>query len=239
MAYTAVQLGELDRAGELMADSLAQYRRHSVHPLPPEWLHTAGMLALALGDPEGAQRHLEEALQTRAARGEAGRITLGAVVVLEGLAVAAAERGQHRRAIRLAAIATAQRQARRIRPEAALARQLDEALTVSRDQLGAEAVPALEEAATRLTATAAVRYALTDVWVEPATAENDSPLSTRERQIAELVAAGLTNRQVATRLHIALRTVEAHLETIRNKLGVRSRAQLAAWTARHLGDGRR
>ncbi len=58
-----------------------------------------------------------------------------------------------------------------------------------------------------------------------------SPLTRRERQIAELVAEGLSNRDIAARLVIAQRTAEAHVENILTKLGFTSRAQIAAWMA--------
>jgi len=53
-------------------------------------------------------------------------------------------------------------------------------------------------------------------------------LSVVERQIAKLVADGLSNREIASTAFMAVRTVEAHLTTIYRKLGVRSRTQLAA-----------
>src|SRR5439155_434043 len=56
-------------------------------------------------------------------------------------------------------------------------------------------------------------------------------LSKRELEVARLVAAGLTNRQIAERLFIAERTAEGHVERIRDKLGFSSRAQVAAWVA--------
>jgi DNA-binding CsgD family transcriptional regulator/sugar lactone lactonase YvrE len=56
-------------------------------------------------------------------------------------------------------------------------------------------------------------------------------LTPREREVAGLVAAGLTNRQIAERLVISERTAEAHLEHIRAKLECRSRVQVAAWFA--------
>ena len=56
-----------------------------------------------------------------------------------------------------------------------------------------------------------------------------APLSRRETEVAELVAKGLTNREIATRLFISERTVESHVEQIRNKLGFTSRTQIAAW----------
>lgn len=54
-------------------------------------------------------------------------------------------------------------------------------------------------------------------------------LSRREREVAALVAEGLTNRAIGERMFISERTVDAHLEHIREKLGVTSRAQIAAW----------
>jgi pimeloyl-ACP methyl ester carboxylesterase/DNA-binding CsgD family transcriptional regulator len=56
-----------------------------------------------------------------------------------------------------------------------------------------------------------------------------SPLTRRELQVAVLIAQGLTNHAIASRLSVAPRTAESHVENIRRKLGVRSRAQIAAW----------
>jgi pimeloyl-ACP methyl ester carboxylesterase len=54
-------------------------------------------------------------------------------------------------------------------------------------------------------------------------------LTRRELEVAGLVAEGLTNQAIASRLSVAPRTAEAHVENIRRKLEVRSRAQIAAW----------
>jgi DNA-binding CsgD family transcriptional regulator len=54
------------------------------------------------------------------------------------------------------------------------------------------------------------------------------PLTAREREIGTLAAAGITSRQIAERLHLSKRTVENHLQNVYAKLGVRSRAELAA-----------
>jgi non-specific serine/threonine protein kinase len=55
------------------------------------------------------------------------------------------------------------------------------------------------------------------------------PLSRREREVVAMVASGMTNRQIAERLFIAERTAEGHVERIRNKLGFRSRTEVATW----------
>jgi DNA-binding NarL/FixJ family response regulator len=54
----------------------------------------------------------------------------------------------------------------------------------------------------------------------------DTPLSRREHEIATLVAAGRTSREVAAELVIGVRTVESHLARVFDKLGIRSRAEL-------------
>ena len=64
---------------------------------------------------------------------------------------------------------------------------------------------------------------------------NTRGLSRRETEVAELVAQGMTNAEIADRLTITLRTAEGHVEHIRNKLGFHSRVQIGAWVARMLG----
>jgi DNA-binding CsgD family transcriptional regulator len=59
-------------------------------------------------------------------------------------------------------------------------------------------------------------------------------LTTKERAISELVAEGLTNREVARRLHISPHTVNTHLRHVFQKLSVATRAELAAMVARSM-----
>src|SRR5262249_50184076 len=58
-----------------------------------------------------------------------------------------------------------------------------------------------------------------------------SPLTKREREIAALIAQGMSNRAVAESLVISPRTVEGHVERILANLVFTSRAQIAAWVA--------
>ena len=55
-------------------------------------------------------------------------------------------------------------------------------------------------------------------------------LTRREQEVAALVARGLSNSQIAAALVISARTVETHVEHIMDKLGVSTRAQIAAWS---------
>ncbi|NKS54206.1 protein kinase [Rhodococcus hoagii] len=76
----------------------------------------------------------------------------------------------------------------------------------------------------------AVGYALGQQLRPPAPPTPEpTDLTRRERQVAELVAKGLTNQGIATKLVISRRTVEGHVEHILTKLGFTSRTQIAAW----------
>jgi non-specific serine/threonine protein kinase len=56
-------------------------------------------------------------------------------------------------------------------------------------------------------------------------------LTRRELEVARLVADGMTDREIAGALVISQRTAESHVQHILTKLGFRSRAEIAAWTA--------
>lgn len=63
----------------------------------------------------------------------------------------------------------------------------------------------------------------------PEAARLNASLSKRERELAALLALGLSNRQIAEELTISVATVERHVANILGKLGYRSRTQIAAW----------
>ena len=70
-------------------------------------------------------------------------------------------------------------------------------------------------------------------WVERlrSLAVAPDPLSPREREVARLVADGLSNREIAARLVISERTAQNHVQHILDKLGFANRAQVAAWAS--------
>ncbi|WP_168211475.1 ATP-binding protein [Actinosynnema sp. ALI-1.44] len=61
--------------------------------------------------------------------------------------------------------------------------------------------------------------------------DRGSPLTKREQQVADLVAQGATNKEIAVRLDISRRTAEVHVDHILRKLRFASRSQIAAWVA--------
>lgn len=67
--------------------------------------------------------------------------------------------------------------------------------------------------------------------IAPGPADRKSPeaLSRREKQVADLLAPGLTNSAIAQRLNLSPNTISSHVAHILSKLGFRSRAQVAAW----------
>jgi len=107
-----------------------------------------------------------------------------------------------------------------------IAAQIRDALLVPLD--GRESV--LWEGDTDALVAQLVRFMADDV--EAAAAPGGVDLTVREREVAVLVADGLTNAEIGGRLGIGRRTVESHLERVRSKLGLRSRTDLAAWAAR-------
>jgi DNA-binding NarL/FixJ family response regulator len=85
-----------------------------------------------------------------------------------------------------------------------------------------------------LTRVAAIDLALGESTHVTATASDDAGrglLGRREAEVAQLVAEGLSNKQIGARLFISERTVASHVRSILNKLGFNSRAQIAAWMA--------
>jgi DNA-binding NarL/FixJ family response regulator len=60
-----------------------------------------------------------------------------------------------------------------------------------------------------------------------------APLTSRQVEVAKLVAQGLTDREIAAVLVISPRTTESHVQNILTRLSMRRRAEVAAWVARH------
>lgn len=113
----------------------------------------------------------------------------------------------------------------------------EQAKARSREALGSRAFDAAWREGGALTQPAAIAYALgesTEAATAAAVEAAMSPqavLTKRERQVAELVAGGMSNREIAAELVISQRTAESHIEHIMSKLGFNSRTQIAVWFA--------
>jgi predicted ATPase/DNA-binding NarL/FixJ family response regulator len=114
----------------------------------------------------------------------------------------------------------------------------DQSLSQVRSRLGEKAFDAAARRGAELSTADAVELAMErggrTALPVPRTAAANGPasgLTRREREVATLIAEGLSNREIASRLVVAQRTAEGHVENILSKLGFTSRAQVAAWLA--------
>lgn len=150
---------------------------------------------------------------------------------LSGLVSAASASGNDVRAMRLAAGAGRLSTERLIRSDLWPERQAAESLLRSRERLGPRRSESASKEGWSMSLERFMDYALGED--EIAALDAVGPLSRRERDVARLVAAGMTNRQIAERLFISSRTVDGHVERIRGRLGVRSRTEVATWAVEH------
>jgi predicted ATPase/DNA-binding CsgD family transcriptional regulator len=162
-------------------------------------------------------------------------------LALGGLAWCAGAGGQHERAAGLLGAAQAVWELEGALPLAVGPyREFDEACAArARKALGAQAFDAAFEVTAHAGLDEVVAFALggkaSKSRQPPVRRRTGTPggLTPREREIAELIAEGLSNREISVRLVIAQRTAETHVENILAKLGFTSRAQIAAWLAEH------
>src|SRR5262249_23387266 len=68
--------------------------------------------------------------------------------------------------------------------------------------------------------------------LEGGAGDSEGELTSREREVAALLAEGLSNADVARRLYISPKTAAVHVSNILMKLGMSSRAEVAAWAVR-------
>ncbi|MEU6191462.1 protein kinase [Nocardia sp. NPDC047038] len=106
-----------------------------------------------------------------------------------------------------------------------------------REALGVGVYRASRQAGIAMSFDAAVRFVLGEQPQAGAPADRlSSSLTKREREVANLVVEGLTNKAIAARLVISLRTANGHVEHILAKLGFTSRTQIAAWAVEQTHD---
>ncbi|MCX2934425.1 LuxR C-terminal-related transcriptional regulator [Mycobacterium sp. CVI_P3] len=113
--------------------------------------------------------------------------------------------------------------------------QLSELHTIYLDritgQIGATTLASQLAQGAEISISELVELAVTGISQEEprSTGDTSGGLTSRQLEIADLVAAGLSNKQIAARLFISPRTAEGHVERILSRLELTSRTQLAAW----------
>ncbi|TME33452.1 MAG: response regulator transcription factor, partial [Chloroflexi bacterium] len=108
-------------------------------------------------------------------------------------------------------------------------RRYQELLARLRGQLREDTFAAAWREGRGLSADRAVELALRD---EAAAAQAAGVLSPRELEIAQLIARGQSNNDIAEQLVVSVKTVETHIQHIFRKLDVKRRAEIAAWVVR-------
>jgi predicted ATPase/DNA-binding CsgD family transcriptional regulator len=180
-----------------------------------------GITKLDLGDVAGARTALGAALPALVEIGDRFSILVG----LLGLSGLAASSGKPRVALRLAGFAEAYGEINQVSVPQPLQRSLAQWLAQARTTAGAAAAWLLADGR-QLTLDEALAAGLNDGpgdrW--PA----GEGLTRRESEVAELVARGMTNREIAARLYVSTRTVETHVDHILTKLDLSTRTQLVA-----------
>ncbi|MEV5834462.1 protein kinase [Nocardia sp. NPDC052112] len=197
------------------------------------WLSwAAGFTVWRTDDPERAVHLLRQGI--RSARLVADPLVAGAC--LETLAWILADQHNARRAAVL--MGAADSLGRVTGGSALMFRDLyvyrDECLRFSRGALGEREFEAARQEGAAMSFDTAVGFALGErAEATESASRSAGNLTKRERQVADLVARGLTNKAIAARLVISQRTAEGHVEHILTKLGFTSRTQIAAWAAEH------
>ncbi|MFE6333894.1 LuxR C-terminal-related transcriptional regulator [Streptomyces sp. NPDC057798] len=226
-------LGEADRAVAVCEETRRLCERHG-----EEWVHSyvSRMLALAhtvKRDWPAAEHHAHQALRRKLAVHD----VTGIALTLDLLARIATETGAHQHAALL--LGGADRVWSGIDRDrwgsAALTTPREDSERRAREALGESAYEKAYRYGGELELAELVGHALDEGRgaPDPAGGPKGSHLTPRESQVADLVAQGLANHQIADRLVIARRTAEGHVERILGKLGLDNRSQLAAWvTAR-------
>jgi DNA-binding CsgD family transcriptional regulator len=191
-------------------------------------LRNLATVALLEGDMGAATARLSQALHV--ARQIDDRFA--EYYLLSAYAYHAAGSGQPRRAAQLFGAAASVAAGAGADDRGPHAPSLAEARRSATRALGEAKFGAEFDAGKRLSRQAAMRLALgesDDHEIATAHGSQTGPLARREVEVAELVAEGLSNKQVAARLLISERTVATHVGHILDKLGFKSRAQIAGW----------
>jgi DNA-binding CsgD family transcriptional regulator len=229
-AFIAGQDGDFVRMRDVGLAAAARSRECGELFMRSTHLTSAGMGALMLGDHATAEASLKEALRATLVVDDRP----GLVMRMQLLAVSAATAGNWQRAARL------QGSSEMLRLEIAApispftSALVENARALATTGLGEDRYATLFDEGARLDRDGAVPLALEEkstTATGPSIDRATNPLGKREREVAQLIADGLSNKEIATRLFLSERTVETHVTNILNKLGFNSRVNIAAWVS--------
>ncbi|HJQ47473.1 MAG TPA: LuxR C-terminal-related transcriptional regulator [Amycolatopsis sp.] len=232
LGWTLCFAEQLDRAADVLEEGIERCAARGEQWMLSWCEMMLGLATLLDGRRAEATRLLKQGLSRKRALGD----LLGIGLAIEFLAWTAIEDGDDKRGARLLGAGQAL--------TGALGAYLlgyqrlldwhDERVGHARGRLGPRAYDRALRYGHDLGRDRVIGYALGEATPADSAATGNGeelPLTPREREIAGLVAAGKTNKQIAGQLVIAVRTVDTHVENILTKLGFNSRAQVAALLA--------
>jgi non-specific serine/threonine protein kinase len=237
LATVMLRQGDLATARRLAEESLALHRQIGEHFQLAYCLDIVGQVAMAEGHSAGARAALRESLHLHQDLGNRA----GVAETLESIAALAATKTQSERAVQLGGAAAGIREQVGAPLTPMRRAMLDHWLVPVRQALGAETTTLVWDTGRDMPIEQALDLAFA-ATAPPATPSNEPPdrlaqqverLSPREREVAALLAHGLSNREIAERLVVTERTVAAHIEHLLNKLGFASRHQVGVWADEH------
>lgn len=229
-ALLAITQGDPAKAREILIPCVASARSQNDLPRMARYLESLANAQLDLGEIDQAAESWNESLSLFRSVND----WFGIIWSLVGLSLVAAARRQDDRALRLAGAADRLTREYSLTTWSFRAQQLEAAHTQARARLGSRGRgEAAWKEGQAMSTVEALDYALGGDRPLEAGLADQGLLSRREREVVTMVAAGMTNREIAGRLFIAERTAEGHVERIRNKLGVRSRTEVATWAVAH------
>ncbi len=237
LGMAAAARGDYARATVLLEESLAMVHETMGTGSGATSLLRLGRVVFRQGNLKRAAVLFKESLALRKNRGDKD----GIAACLDALAGVAVEGKRLEEAARLFGATEALREAIRTPVPHARRAEYDRYVAAVRTNLTEATLAAAWTEGRTMGLDEAIDYGLTLDPSPPAAKRGGSSavdrqvalLTSREREVAALIAHGLTNREIAAQLVIVERTAEGHVQSILNKLGFNSRAQIAAWAVGH------
>lgn len=233
LAFVSCLIGELDRAIALCEEARDVCERYGERWTLSWTLWVLGLARWTRQDYETASEVLEQALEAKWSLND----RLGVSSCVELLGWMATERDDCRRAARLFGAGRRMWEAigDQLFGSATLIKNHHDYEERVRDALGVTSFAQEYRQGAEMMTESAIAFALKRE-VHPQSTRSPQPqqtLTRREQEVCQLVAEGLSNKEIADRLVISRRTAEGHVEHILVKLGFTSRTQVAAWIAKN------
>ena len=226
----AIAQGDPARAIEILSPCVAEARSQGDPARMARYLESLANAQLDAGQFDRAAESWNESLSVFRVVND----WFGVIWSLLGLSLVAAAVRHDDRALRLAGAADRLAREYSLTTWSFRGQQLEDARKQAHARLGSKGRgEAAWKEGQAMTTAEALDYALGGDRPAEAAPTGEGPLSRREREVVTMVASGMTNKEIAQRLFIAERTAEGHVERIRNKLGVRSRTEVATWAVAH------